>query len=54
MDSVRKMEADVGGRMIRWLEKMWDDKICSNCGGLMRQTGTCFTCTQCGESDGCG
>jgi exosome complex RNA-binding protein Csl4 len=29
-------------------------KICQRCGGLMIRTGTCHTCTQCGDADGCG
>jgi hypothetical protein len=28
--------------------------ICKRCGGMTIRTGTCMTCTQCGESDGCG
>lgn len=28
--------------------------ICRRCGGMMIRTGTCHTCTQCGDSDGCG
>jgi exosome complex RNA-binding protein Csl4 len=27
---------------------------CSKCGGLMVQTGKCMTCTDCGETGGCG
>lgn len=27
---------------------------CRNCGGLMIRTGTCMTCTQCGDTTGCG
>lgn len=29
-------------------------EICRTCGGLMVRTGTCHTCTQCGDSTGCG
>jgi ribonucleoside-diphosphate reductase alpha chain len=28
--------------------------ICHNCGNLLQQTGTCFTCPRCGTSYGCG
>lgn len=28
--------------------------VCSNCGGMAVQTGTCTTCVECGESGGCG
>lgn len=31
-----------------------DGKVCTNCGGLMIRTGTCHTCTSCGNTDGCG
>tara|TARA_Y100000034_G_scaffold136642_1_gene214344 strand:+ start:416 stop:3349 length:2934 start_codon:yes stop_codon:yes gene_type:complete len=30
-----------------------DIKICTNCGNVMEQSGTCFTCTKCGETSGC-
>jgi ribonucleoside-diphosphate reductase alpha chain len=29
-------------------------EICSFCGGLMIRTGSCHTCTQCGNNTGCG
>ena len=28
--------------------------VCRNCGGVMMRTGSCHTCIQCGESNGCG
>ena len=28
--------------------------ICPACGGIMVQTGTCTTCTECGTTGGCG
>jgi ribonucleoside-diphosphate reductase alpha chain len=28
--------------------------LCVRCGGIMMKTGTCYTCTQCGSSGGCG
>lgn len=28
--------------------------VCKVCGGLVIQTGSCTTCTQCGETSGCG
>lgn len=28
--------------------------VCRVCGGLMIRTGTCHTCTQCGDTTGCG
>jgi ribonucleoside-diphosphate reductase alpha chain len=27
---------------------------CGNCGGMMQRTGTCYTCTSCGNTTGCG
>lgn len=27
---------------------------CSRCGGLTKRTGSCHTCTSCGETTGCG
>lgn len=43
------------------LLRLWDEaknvkrtEVCKNCGGLMIQTGTCMTCTQCGQTTGCG
>lgn len=27
---------------------------CVQCGGMMVQTGTCETCTSCGNTSGCG
>jgi ribonucleoside-diphosphate reductase alpha chain len=29
-------------------------EICARCGNLMQRTGTCYTCTTCFESSGCG
>lgn len=26
---------------------------CSNCGTIMRQTGHCYTCPECGNNTGC-
>ena len=28
--------------------------VCSNCGGETIRTGTCETCLNCGQSEGCG
>jgi len=28
--------------------------VCTTCGGLTQRAGTCFTCTSCGDSTGCG
>lgn len=28
--------------------------FCLRCGGMLMRTGTCQTCTQCGQSGGCG
>jgi ribonucleoside-diphosphate reductase alpha chain len=27
---------------------------CSNCGGMMQRTGSCYTCSSCGNTTGCG
>ena len=27
---------------------------CSNCGGMMQRTGSCYTCSSCGNNTGCG
>jgi ribonucleoside-diphosphate reductase alpha chain len=27
---------------------------CSNCGGMMQRTGSCYTCSSCGHNTGCG
>ena len=27
---------------------------CSQCGGMMQRTGTCYTCSSCGNNTGCG
>lgn len=29
-------------------------EVCSNCGGVLVRSGTCYSCTQCGETTGCG
>lgn len=29
-------------------------EMCSSCGGMMVRTGTCTTCTECGNTGGCG
>lgn len=29
-------------------------ETCHECGGIMVRTGTCYTCTVCGETGGCG
>jgi len=29
------------------------EMVCHNCGGLMKRTGTCYTCITCGENSGC-
>jgi ribonucleoside-diphosphate reductase alpha chain len=31
-----------------------DGTVCRNCGGLMIRTGSCHTCTTCGDTTGCG
>lgn len=31
-----------------------DGGVCHVCGGMMVRTGTCTTCTSCGETGGCG
>ena len=30
------------------------ERVCENCGSIMRQDGTCFVCPTCGEDTGCG
>jgi ribonucleoside-diphosphate reductase alpha chain len=30
-----------------------DAPACTKCGGLMQRAGSCFTCTECGETSGC-
>ncbi len=27
---------------------------CEQCGGMMQRTGSCYTCTGCGNNTGCG
>jgi len=27
---------------------------CDQCGGMMQRTGTCYTCSSCGNNTGCG
>ena len=27
---------------------------CSACGGMMQRTGSCYTCSSCGNNTGCG
>jgi ribonucleoside-diphosphate reductase alpha chain len=27
---------------------------CSQCGGMMQRTGSCYTCSSCGNNTGCG
>ena len=27
---------------------------CDQCGGMMQRTGSCYTCTGCGNNTGCG
>jgi ribonucleoside-diphosphate reductase alpha chain len=27
---------------------------CSQCGGMMQRTGSCYTCSSCGHNTGCG
>ena len=27
---------------------------CDQCGGMMQRTGSCYTCTSCGNNTGCG
>jgi hypothetical protein len=33
--------------------KSSDAAICAKCGGIARRSGTCYTCTVCGETSGC-
>ena len=28
--------------------------VCNNCGGMMQRTGSCYTCSSCGNNTGCG
>lgn len=32
----------------------YDGPVCPRCGGMMRRTGSCFSCSACGHNDGCG
>jgi ribonucleoside-diphosphate reductase alpha chain len=27
---------------------------CNQCGGMMQRTGSCYTCSSCGNNTGCG
>ena len=27
---------------------------CDQCGGMMQRTGSCYTCSSCGNNTGCG
>jgi ribonucleoside-diphosphate reductase alpha chain len=27
---------------------------CEQCGGMMQRTGSCYTCSSCGNNTGCG
>ena len=27
---------------------------CGQCGGMMQRTGSCYTCSSCGNNTGCG
>jgi ribonucleoside-diphosphate reductase alpha chain len=27
---------------------------CQQCGGMMQRTGSCYTCSSCGNNTGCG
>ncbi|MBA2514320.1 MAG: hypothetical protein H0V26_08330, partial [Solirubrobacterales bacterium] len=27
---------------------------CTQCGGMMQRTGSCYTCSSCGNNTGCG
>ena len=27
---------------------------CAQCGGMMQRTGSCYTCSSCGNNTGCG
>jgi ribonucleoside-diphosphate reductase alpha chain len=38
-------------RMTRELEL---GPACDQCGGMMQRTGSCYTCTSCGNNTGCG
>ena len=31
-----------------------DGVMCGVCGGMMRRTGSCYTCESCGNNTGCG
>jgi len=35
-------------------EQAFTGDLCKQCGGMLIQTGTCKTCTQCGFNEGCG
>jgi hypothetical protein len=37
-----------------YADSLPDGGACHVCGGMMVRTGTCSTCTQCGETGGCG
>jgi ribonucleoside-diphosphate reductase alpha chain len=41
----------VPARMSRELEL---GPACDQCGGMMQRTGSCYTCTSCGNNTGCG
>ena len=28
--------------------------VCNQCGGMMQRTGSCYTCSSCGNNTGCG
>jgi rubrerythrin len=45
------VEADPNQTFISQLET--DAPLCRNCGNIMRRAGSCHTCPDCGESDGC-
>jgi hypothetical protein len=33
--------------------RIGEGRLCSECGGLLVRTGTCYTCSGCGSTDGC-
>jgi hypothetical protein len=35
-------------------DELPNEALCERCGGMMRRTGNCFTCPNCGHDTGCG
>ena len=38
---------------LQFLHDMGDAPPCVACGGLMKPSGTCYTCVNCGQTSGC-